>query len=132
MEKKQLLVTAAVIEDAGEYLITKRPEEKSNGGRWEFPGGTVEHGEDLRECLEREIDEEMGIEIKALEPFEYSSHVYGGKHVVLLGFYCKFISGEIEKKEIDDYAWVRPEDLEEYDITEADHPFVEKLKRSFI
>ncbi|MGM5484346.1 MAG: (deoxy)nucleoside triphosphate pyrophosphohydrolase [Nanobdellota archaeon] len=129
MEKKQLLVTAAVIEDQGKFLITKRPESKLNGGRWEFPGGKVEFSEDLRECIEREIDEEMGIRIKALEPFEYSSHTYGNKHVVLLGFHCRFISGEIQKKEIDDHAWVRPEDLEKYDITEADHPFVEKLKR---
>lgn len=128
MVKYQLLVTAAVIEDNGKYLITQRPQEKHNGGRWEFPGGKVDFGEDLRLCLEREMDEELGISIKAGKPFEYSSHVYGGtKHVVLLGFHCKFISGKIQKKDIANYKWVIPQEMKEYDITEADHPFIEKL-----
>ncbi len=128
MDKYQLLVTAAIIEDKGKYLITQRPLGKHNGGRWEFPGGTVEFGEDLRSCLEREIDEELGIKIQALKPFEYSSHVYDErKHVVLLGFHCRYISGKIQRKEIADYKWVSPQEMKEYDITEADHPFVKKL-----
>jgi len=57
MDKRQLIVTAAIIEDNGKYLITQRPHEKHLGGKWEFPGGKVEFGEDLRLCLEREIDE---------------------------------------------------------------------------
>jgi len=128
MEKYPLLVTAAIIEKEGRFLITQRPEEKHNGGRWEFPGGTVEFGEDLRKCLEREIEEELGIKISAQEPFEYSSHVYDEKkHIVLLGFHCKYVSGEIQKKDIGDFKWVKPEEMKNYDITEADSPFVSKL-----
>lgn len=128
MENYQLVVTAAIIEDKGKYLITQRPPEKHNGGRWEFPGGTLEFGEDLRSCLEREIDEELGIAVKANEPFEYSSHVYNEhRHVVLLGFHCSYLSGDIKKKEISDFKWVSPLEMKNYDITEADHPFVEKL-----
>ena len=101
MDKYQSIVTAAIIEDNGKYLITQRSQEKHLGGRWEFPGGTVEFGEDLRSCLEREIDEELGIKIQAEEPFEYSSHVYDEhKQVVLLGFHCVFLSGDIQKKDI--------------------------------
>ena len=128
MDKYQLIVTAAVIEDDGKFLITQRPQDKHNGGRWEFPGGKVNFGEDLRTCLEREINEELGILIKAKKPFEYSSHVYQEtRHVVLLGFHCEYISGEIQKKDIADYKWVLPQEMTNYDITEADHPFVEKL-----
>jgi 8-oxo-dGTP diphosphatase len=132
MTKKQLLVTAAIIEKDNKFLITKRPISKHNGGRWEFPGGKVEFGEDLRTCLEREIKEELGIEIKADEIFEYSSFVYEEKrHVVLVAFHCKYLSGKIQKHDIDDYAWVSPKEMDDYDITEADIDFVEKLKSSF-
>ena len=125
----QLIVTAAIIEDNGKFLITQRPLDKYNGGRWEFPGGTVEFGEDLRDCLVREIEEELGITITADEYLDYSSQVYGkDKHVILFGFHCTYISGDIEKKDIADFKWVTTSEMDNYDITEADHPFIKKLK----
>jgi len=128
MTQFPMLVTAAIIEDKGRFLIPQRPMDKHNGGRWEFPGGKVDFGEDPRSCLAREIKEELGIEIKVLEIFEYSSHVYDGlKHVILIAFSCSYVSGTIQNKEIADYAWVAPEEFKNYDITEADLPFVDKL-----
>jgi 8-oxo-dGTP diphosphatase len=129
-EKYPILVTAAIIEDHGKYLITQRPEGTHNSLRWEFPGGKLEFGEDPRKCLEREIKEELGIRIKAEEIFEYSSHVYNQKkHILLLGFHCRYLSGKIKKQEINDFGWVSPKDMSKYDITEADLPFVKKLKK---
>lgn len=125
-----ILVTAAIIEYKGKFLITQRPKDSHNGLRWEFPGGKLNFGEDPRDCLEREILEELGIKIKAGEILEYSSHVYNGeKHIVLLGFKCKFLSGKIQKLKINDFAWVKPEEMSKYDITEADLPFIKKLKK---
>lgn len=125
-----ILVTAAIIEDKGKFLITQRLKESHNGLRWEFPGGKIEFGEDPRVCLEREIMEELGIKIKAGEILEYSSHVYGeDKHIVLLGFKCKFVSGKIQKKGINNFAWITSKEASKYDITEADLPFIEKLKK---
>jgi len=49
------------------------------------------------------------------------------RHVVLLGFLCTFLSGTIQKKDIADFKWVTPAEMSEYDITEADHPFILKL-----
>lgn len=128
--KSPLLVTCAIIEKDGTFLLTQRPAEKPNGGRWEFPGGKVEYGEDLRDCLEREIMEELGVRVEAEEVLDYSSHLYDNTkmHVVLIGIHCTLISGEIEKHDIADYAWVTPKEMAVYDITEADLPFVEKLK----
>ncbi len=124
-----ILVTAAIIKDKDKYLITQRKKEQHNGLRWEFPGGKLNFGEDPRTCLEREIKEELGIKIRAGGILEYSSHVYNEeKHIVLLGFVCKFISGKIKKKEINDFSWVTPEEMSKYDITEADLPFIKKLK----
>jgi 8-oxo-dGTP diphosphatase len=125
-----IVVTAAIIEKDDKFLITQRKKDSHNSLRWEFPGGKVEFGEDPKICLEREIDEELKINISAGDIIDYSSFVYDGKkHILLLGLKCKFISGEIIKEEIADYAWVSPDEMSEYDITEADIPFVKKLQK---
>ena len=130
MKHETILVTAAIIEDNGKFLITQRLPKEHNGLRWEFPGGKPNFGEDPRVCLEREIREELGIKIKTGELFEYSSHVYGKeKHIILMGFLCDFISGNIKKQGINDYAWISPKEMNKYDITEADLPFVKKLQK---
>ena len=57
-------VTAAVIRKNGRLLIAQRPLGGRLGGLWEFPGGKVEPGETLKQCLRREIKEELGVRIK--------------------------------------------------------------------
>lgn len=59
-----LLVVAAVIERDGSYLACRRRAGKAAAGRWEFPGGKVEHGETPHAALEREIGEELGVGIR--------------------------------------------------------------------
>ena len=111
-------------------MITQRPVGSHNGGRWEFPGGKVDFGEDPRDGLEREIDEELGISVKAGgDLLGYSSKVYNDeKHIILLGIYCSFVHGTIKKKAIADFRWVTLDEMNNYDITEADLPFVEELR----
>jgi 8-oxo-dGTP diphosphatase len=124
-----MLVVAAIIKKNGKYLLTQRPLGTYAELRWEFPGGKVKFGEDPRECLEREIEEELGVRIKAGEVFECSSHVYGEKHVVLLGFLCTIVSGKVKRKEVNDFRWLTPDEMNDYDIVEADIPFVKKLQK---
>jgi len=127
-----ILVTAAIIEKDGKFLITQRPDDgRHNANRWEFPGGKIDFGEEPRTSLKREIQEELGIEIEVGDIFECSSHVYDKiKQVILLGFYCKYISGEIQNLDIKSYKWVTAEEMKDYDISEADLPFIEKLKNN--
>ncbi|MEK6800896.1 MAG: (deoxy)nucleoside triphosphate pyrophosphohydrolase [Nanoarchaeota archaeon] len=123
-----ILVMAAIIEKNKKFLITQRKKETHNGLRWEFPGGKVNFGEDPRKALEREIKEELGIEIKAEDIFELSSHVYNKeKHIVLLACHCIYEKGEIKKQDIEDFKWILPKEISKYDITEADLPFIKKL-----
>ena len=127
--REPILVTAAIIKKGNKYLITQRPASKSNGLRWEFPGGRVEFAEGPDECIRREMKEELGIDITIGDIFGFSSHVYSeDMHVILLALSCKIIAGEIQRKEIKDYAWVLPGEMGKYDITEADLPFVRKLQ----
>ena len=59
-------VSAALIEQRGEFLIARRSVQDTLGGFWEFPSGKVEKGETPQECLEREILEELGVESTAV------------------------------------------------------------------
>jgi len=71
----------------------------------------------------------LGIKIKAKEIIDYSSHVYNEeKHIILIAFICEYLSGEIKKIEINDYTWLSLNEMKDYDITEADLSFIEKLK----
>lgn len=116
-----ILVTAAIIEKENKFLITQRPNDgRSNGDRWEFPGGKVESNEDMHDCLKREIMEELGVEIYILE--EFCKSVF--EEIELVAFKCK-MKGEIKNKDIQAYAWVS--DFSKYDICEADLPIVNKL-----
>lgn len=126
---QQLVVTCALIAQEGKYLLTQRPLDKHNGGRWEFPGGKIDVGEDPQDCLIREVREELGIKISIDEIFGCSSMVYDNeRHVLLLCYQSNYVSGDIVFHEVADIAWVTPEEMEEYDITEADLLFVEKLQ----
>ena len=128
MKKELLIVTAAIIKQHGKYLITQRPKGKHLAGKWEFPGGIVEFGEDPRKCLEREIKEELGIKIKAREVFGCSSFIYDRKrHIILLAFLCNFISGKVRNIEIRDYRWVLPKEMKKYNFCPADRTFLKKL-----
>ena len=69
-------VTAAVIRNRKKILITQRPEKGLLGGLWEFPGGKKEPRESLEQCLKREIQEELNIEIKVGECFIQVRHAY--------------------------------------------------------
>lgn len=127
-----ILVVAAIIKKGGKYLITQRPDDgRANSGEWEFPGGKVKRGEHPAKCLEREIFEELGIVVKAIKLFGISSYVYqDGRHVVLIGFHCKHISGEIQNKDIINWTHVSPKKMKEYNISSTDLIFVERLKKS--
>ncbi|MDP9104250.1 MAG: NUDIX domain-containing protein, partial [Pseudomonadota bacterium] len=77
--KPLLLVAAAALVDVdGRVLICQRPEGKQLAGLWEFPGGKLEAGETPEQCLIRELNEELGIEVKeaCLAPFVFASHSY--------------------------------------------------------
>ena len=62
------IVVAAVIERDGLFLAARRTEPPALAGRWEFPGGKVEPGEDDVAALVRECREELGVEVEVGEP----------------------------------------------------------------
>lgn len=123
-----IVVTAAIIENQGKYLIAQRKKESHQGMKWEFPGGKVEPGESPELCLAREIREELGFKIEVRDIFKVVSHNYEEKHVILLCYKCRMQSGAPSPLECEDFQWVTPEQMPGFDFAPADIPLVQALQ----
>jgi 8-oxo-dGTP diphosphatase len=101
-------VAAAVIERPGEFLLAQRPEGKPYSGYWEFPGGKIEPGEDPRSALDRELKEELGIEVTAASPWITRVYVYTHATVRLHFFRVTAWKGEPQPLEDQAIRWQVP------------------------
>ena len=120
-------VVAAVIKNQeGKYLITQRNFKKVQGGLWEFPGGKVEENESKEHAIEREIKEELTLNIKAKEILGEKVFDYTERSINLIAVHCEKISGEVILNEHEAYAWVTPDKFKDYEFAPADE-FIVKL-----
>jgi 8-oxo-dGTP diphosphatase len=122
-----IVVAAGLIERDGKLLITRRPRGKHGALQWEFPGGKLERDEDPKECLIREIKEELDIVIEVGSIAEVIFHKYPEKSVLLLFYHCRWISGEPRAIDCDAFEWTSPDRLPDYDFLAADLDFIQKL-----
>ena len=127
MNKKKIIVVAAIIEKDKRILIGKRKKEKHFGGKWEFPGGKKEDEETPRACLEREFQEEFNVVIRAKEFFEESVYEHEDMIIQLVGYKADYISGVFMLKDHSEIRWVAADDLNRYEFCPADIPLVEKI-----
>jgi 8-oxo-dGTP diphosphatase len=126
-KKPHYHVTAALIWNKGRILISKRRKGSHLEGYWEFPGGKLEEGESLGECLEREIREELGIKVKTDKALLTVDHDYGSKAISLHVFNCICSAGEPKALEGQEIRWVAPGDLFKFSFTPPDMKVVEFL-----
>lgn len=122
-------VSAAVIWQDGKVLLAQRREEGMLGGLWEFPGGTREAGESLEECLRREIQEELGMEIAVGARLISVPHAYTHKRITLHAFHCRPVRGTPQKLEVKDWRWVAPADVLQYPLSVVDQRVAEAFLR---
>lgn len=121
-------VVAAVIEKDGKLLICQRTRHQTMPLKWEFPGGKIEEGEQPRDALRRELEEELGIEATIGDEIVRLQHTYpNGATVELRFFLVRAYGGEIENRIFRDMQWSAPKDLASYDFLEADASLVKDL-----
>ena len=121
-------VAAGLIMCNGLILIAQRKHGKSLEYKWEFPGSKLEKGETLEECLKREMMEEMQLEVFVREPFITSSYTYDFGTIVLHSFWATCKSQDIPVVlEHEQYRWVAPKDLPQYDFAPADKPIIDAI-----
>jgi len=113
--------------EAGQVLIAQRPLDGLLGGLWEFPGGKQESGETLPECLQRELREELAIEVEVGELFTVVQHGFTHFKITLHAFTCRYLSGEPQAIGVRDFAWVTPAELSRYSFGKADRQVIEHL-----
>lgn len=124
-----LVVACALVDADGRVLIAQRPEGKQLAGLWEFPGGKVEQGETPEQAVVRELAEELGIETKVacLAPLTFASHSYENFHLLMPLFVCRRFWGTPVAKEHQALKWVRPRQMRDYPMPEADIPLISHL-----
>lgn len=122
-----LIVTAGVIRKEGRILIAQRYVKTDHALRWEFPGGKLEEGETPEQCLTREIEEELNLQIEVKDIFKVVYHRYIDKQILLLCYLCNCIGGQAKAIDCHDFRWIDIEELKKYDFVEADLPIVEKI-----
>ncbi len=125
-----LVAAAALIDPQNRILIAQRPEGKSMAGLWEFPGGKIEKGEVPEFALMRELEEELGIETRptCYNPIAFASHAYDDFHLLMPLFACRMWRGVPKAIEHSALKWVRPLDLNNYDMPPADIPLISILR----
>jgi A/G-specific adenine glycosylase len=120
-------VTAAIITRGDHVLIARRPPNGLLGGLWEFPGGKQQDGEDLPTCLQREIMEELGVQIHVGEPYGVYKHAFTHFRITLHAFCCTLPSGEPRPIQAAEVCWVTPDTLSDYPMGKVDRQIAHKL-----
>jgi mutator protein MutT len=124
----RLLVTAAVIERDGEFLVTRRPQGAHLEGYWEFPGGKCEDGESSDVCLRREIVEELDASVDVHEEIYRVIHPYPDRIVELRFFRCTLL-GEARPTMGQEMRWIARADLGSLRFPPADAELIEMLRK---
>ena len=121
-----VVVTAAVVEIDGRFLVTRRQRGVHLEGFWEFPGGKCDSGETLRECLARELLEELDIPSRIGEEIFTTAHAYADRSVELHFFRCELL-GEPVPQLGQDMRWVSRAELATLEFPPADAELIGML-----
>ena len=121
-----MVVTAAVIEIDGRFLVTRRQKGVHLEGFWEFPGGKCDGDEALKDCLARELLEELDVPSRVGEELFTTTHAYPDRSVELHFFRCDLL-GEPRAALGQEMQWVRREDLAALEFPPADAELIEIL-----
>ena len=122
------LVVAALLVRENQVLACQRTRHQTMPLKWEFPGGKTEHGEQPRDALRRELEEELGISARIGDEVARLKHVYqNGNAVELRFFLVREYQGEVENRIFADVRWVERAELPSYDFLEADQELVRQI-----
>ncbi len=121
-------VAVGVIRDGDRVLLARRPDHVHQGGRWEFPGGKREPGEDRQAALARELEEELGIRVMAARPLITVCHHYPDKTVRLDVWVIARYAGTPHGREGQEVRWTPIDALPELDFPAANRPIVQAVR----
>ena len=118
---------AVIWTQSGQILIDKRKLEGTMGGLWEFPGGKIEAGETVVDCIVREIREELAIDITVGEHLMSIEHTYPTFQMTLIVHHCQYIGGIPQPIASDEIRWVNISDLVNYQFPAANMAIINAI-----
>ena len=126
--RRRIAVVAAVLQRPdGRFLLAQRPQGKVYAGYWEFPGGKVEPGETPLQALNRELHEELGIDVTAAYPWLIREFDYDHADVRLHFFRVRGWRGELHGRESQAFAWQRIDAIDVSPLLPANGPILSAL-----
>ena len=134
MNKKKIVeVVAGIIVKEGKILATQRGYGEFKG-KWEFPGGKIEHNEFDEPALIREIKEELNADINIIDFLKTIQYDYPKFHLIMHTYICtlkndvEFVRLDDKNMEYDDMKWLDKTELESVDWLPADIEAVKEYK----
>jgi mutator protein MutT len=129
MKDEPVVVTAAVIERDGRFLLTRRQKGVHLEGLWEFPGGKCDPGETLEECLKRELLEELAVDADVGDCIFTALHRYPDRSVELHFLRCRVRDDPVPQLG-QEMRWATREELGVLEFPPADGDLIERLRRA--
>jgi len=128
----KIVGTAIIVNDEGKILIGQRPEGKDLAGLWEFPGGKQEEGESIKDCIVREIYEELDVHCEVGRFLLSVSKKYPHGEFKLMVYEVRVKDIENLKANVhQDIRWVSPDDMDNYEFPPADIEIIDYLQERF-
>ncbi len=122
-------VAAGIIERNGRYLVCQRKAGGRYEFKWEFPGGKLEPGETVEQCLRRELHEELSIDVTHIEPYETrTTHYESGGYFEVAFCRVNGFGGDPKNIVFQEIRWASAEEMAQLDFLEGNKPIVERLR----
>ena len=110
-----------------QILIDRRKPEGLMGGLWEFPGGKIEPGETVIDCIKREILEELALTIEVGDHLITIEHQYPTLKVTLIAHHCRYLGGKPQTLESEEIRWVTLPELNQFTFPQANTKIITAL-----
>ncbi len=120
-------MVAALVERDGRVLMSQRRADQSLPLCWEFPGGKVEPGESPEAALRREIEEELGCDVRVGAIYDVVFHAYDAFDLYMLVYRCEITAGTPHARQVADVRWVDRAIIRTLELPPADYPLAERL-----
>lgn len=122
---------AVTLDSRGRILIARRPDDSMLGGLWEFPGGKVELGESPRDCIRRELIEEMGLEVEVGPEIARVRHEYSHFRITLHAHVCRPVRGRARPLRCAAVAWIGLDQATRFAFSRADQHVLAAVRQQY-
>lgn len=128
MTERIHVAVGVIVNAAGQILVARRADTQHLGGLWEFPGGKLESGETVQQALQRELREELAIEVLGQRPFCRIEHTYPGKAVLLDVWIVDHFDGTPIGMEQQPLRWLGVDQLRPEEFPAANRLIIRRLR----